>query len=157
MEAFRKVKDAITMELQSESFPRFGELIFLIYFRFVRSKTFLKYLQSKDSKYISTVSTTKSAQKYVYTDNDFIDHVVTDNDFDFAQRMIDDDFNWELQAFHKTKSSVVSGYWSYANYMPKVSWVCVFFLCVIVANKYSYFYVGWFHVFHCKICCYFAI
>lgn len=88
-EIYRYVKNTILLELSTESFPRF-----------IRSKTWLDFLRTKDAKFLNTCSTLKTAIKYNYTDHSFRDHVVTEQDFRFMEQLAMDDFDWELQGIY---------------------------------------------------------
>jgi hypothetical protein len=60
--------------------------------RFVRSETWIQFLQTKDKDYLSKVSSPKVAISFDYKDSDFEQHIVTDTDIQFIEQLAEDSF-----------------------------------------------------------------
>lgn len=118
-ELYDKLLDIVTLELASESFPRF-----------VRSKLWLDYLKKNDVKLLQAMSVPRQASKVAYTDADFVDMVVTDQDFAFMESAAKDSFDWEVQGVFKAKQSTITGYFSFLKYFPQCNWAKQGSLCV---------------------------
>lgn len=114
VQAYASLKQTITLELATESFPRF-----------TRSPTFYAFLQTKDGKYIHSISQMKAALHFSYKPSDFsAKSLVTMQDIKFIQSLVVDSYEWELQGYNKVKSSTISAYMSHKQFMPDIPWSC---------------------------------
>lgn len=67
------------------------ELLGFTMSRFLRSKIWHTFLQSKSTEYIQQFGLPKAAVEYNYTDDDFGENcIVTDSDFRFMEMLFED-------------------------------------------------------------------
>jgi hypothetical protein len=113
VKVFEKAKDVITLELKTDSFPRF-----------IRSSLWFNFLRKQDKNFITQLGVPKAATIYDYTDDDFGKNaIVTDYDFVFAEQMLQDNYGWELITHLKHKNSVCNAFFcAQKNFLPNVSW-----------------------------------
>lgn len=108
MEAFKDIRTKIVIEMKYDSFKRF-----------VRSKECLKIVEkyAQNSEVILPVL----AERFNYTDSDFDDQILFDEDLKFMDILYQDSPYWELLNSFKEGACYGNSWWSHENYIPNVT------------------------------------
>lgn len=111
--AFRPMIQSIETELTCHVLPRF-----------LRSHTWMQFVQKTGHSMVKRVGRHKKAIEMSYTDSDFLEHVVDDRDMEFQLSLMEDSFDWKLVGWSNNNRRIMAFQSSKVlDYLPDVSWV----------------------------------